>query len=514
MRRCFLAVLAFLASGAVHADVQVKTCTIVLSPGATEEERHAATELRDYLGQIVGKPIPLIADAKEVPANGIVVGSGTLARQLVPSAPWSSLASEQTLVRCADDRMVVAGGAPRGTLYAVYRLLQEKCGVRWWAPWATDVPKNPDLRFGAMEWSERPAFEYRDPYWFHAFDADWAARNYNNGFNTRVDEARGGKTLYEGFVHTYSGLVPPEKYFGPHPEWFSEIDGYRRWQDAQLCTTNPQLRDFVVEQVRQRLRANPKATIISVSQNDCYNPCRCAVCRALSEREGSDAALVLDLANYVADHIRDEFPKVAVDTLAYQWSRHPTRTMRPRPNVIVRLCSIECNFAEPLYAPANQAFADDIRGWNRLTQRLYIWDYCTNFAHYLHPQPDYFSLGKSVKWFADNGVKGVFEEGAYQSMGADMAELKAWVTAQLLWNPKLDSEKLVDEFLAGYYGPAAPPIREYLYLMGTPRREPTCRSTSARHPRFSATRRWSKPNGFGRKRSGGPERRARRTWRG
>lgn len=463
LRRALAIAVAFIPA-LVLADVQVRTCTIVLGPGATAEDRQAARELQSHLSLITGGTLA-VKEVEQAPDNSIVVGSGPLSRKLLPKVRWEALRGEQTLVQSAGNVLVVAGGAPRGTLYAAYRLLQEKCGVRWWAPWAATVPKNPELVFGAMDWSETPAFEYRDPYWFHAFDADWAARNFNNGFNTRVDDARGGKTLYEGFVHTYSGLVPPAQFFAIHPEWFSEINGHRTAEDSQLCTTNPQLRAYVLEQVRKRLRANPKATIVSVSQNDAYNPCTCATCRALADREGSQAALVLDLANYVADGIRDEFPNVAVDTLAYQWSRHPTRNMRPRPNVIVRLCSIECNFAQPLYSVANKAFADDIRGWSRLTQRLYIWDYCTNFAHYLQPQPDYFSLGQSIQWFASNGVKGVFEEGAYQSMGADMAEMKAWITAQLLWNPKLDPEKLMDEFLEGYYGAAAPPIKRYLVLM-------------------------------------------------
>lgn len=464
MTRRLFALSLILLPTAVFAEVQVRTCTIVLGPGATAEDRHAAKELRQYLSEITGANLA-VREVEEAPPNSIVVGSGPLSRKLLPKVSWTTLLPEQTLVRSAGDSLVVAGGAPRGTLYAAYRLLQKECGVRWWAPWATTVPKNPDLRFRDLDWSETPAFEYRDPYWFHAFDADWAARNFNNGFNAQLDDARGGKTLYEGFVHTYSGLVPPDPYFKTHLEWFSEINGYRTATNSQLCTTNPELRAFVLEQVRKRLRDNPKATIISVSQNDCFNPCTCAVCSALTAREGSQAALVLDLANYVADGIRDEFPKVAVDTLAYQWSRHPTRTMRPRPNVIVRLCSIECNFAEPLYAPSNKAFADHIRGWSKLTQRLYIWDYCTNFAHYLQPQPDYFSLGRSIQWFAGSGVKGVFEEGAYQSTGADMAEMKAWVTAQLLWNPKQDGDKLIDEFLAGYYGAAADPIKQYLVLM-------------------------------------------------
>ena len=47
-----------------------------------------------------------------------------------------------------------------------------------------------------------------------------------------------------------------------------------------------------------------------------------------------------------------------------------------------------------------------------------------------------------------------------------MAELRAWVLAQLLWNPQQDDKALIKEFLEGYYGKsAAQPIYAYLELM-------------------------------------------------
>ncbi|MDQ3815588.1 MAG: DUF4838 domain-containing protein, partial [Armatimonadota bacterium] len=175
---------------------------------------------------------------------------------------------------------------------------------------------------------------------------------------------------------------------------------------------------------------------------------------------------LLAFVNYVAQKIEPDYPHVAVDTLAYQYTRRPPKTIKPRPNVIVRLCSIECNFAEPLDHPSNAAFASDIRDWAKICNRLYIWDYTTDFAHYVQPHPNWFSLGPNVRFFAQHNVKGVFEQGAYQSHGAEMAELRAWVLAHLLWNPHQDDKALIAEFLHGYYGSAAAPyIRQYLDLM-------------------------------------------------
>lgn len=432
---------------------------ITVSPEATAQERLAARELADHLGQMLGLKLTP-RDEASPPPDSITV---SLAKR---HGLQGDLGPEDVRLLHRDGRLYVLGGGPRGVIYAVNRLLHRQ-GVRWWTPWATQVPKRARLDFGKLDVLERPRFESRDPFWFHAFDRDWARRNGSNSMHARLTDEDGGKIGYAGFVHTFFALVPPEPHFKNHPEWFSLVGGVRKADGAQLCTSNPELRKFLVERVRERLRAEPSARIVSVSQNDWYGACECGPCKALNDAEGSPAAAVLDLANHAADQIREEFPDVAVDTLAYQYTRKAPRSMRPRPNVIVRLCSIECDFSKPLTDPANKAFAQDLVDWSRLTQRLYVWNYVTNFPNYVMPFPNWEVIGPNQRFFAQNGVKGLFEQGAYQSFGASMAEMHAWVQAQLLWNPDQDDRALRREFLRGYYGPAAPPIERYLDRLAT-----------------------------------------------
>ena len=73
-------------------------------------------------------------------------------------------------------------------------------------------------------------------------------------------------------------------------------------------------------------------------------------CKQLEEEEGSPAGPLLHLVNYVAAAVAKEYPNVAIDTLAYQYTRKPPLHVKPLPNVIVRLCSIECDFSQPLTA--------------------------------------------------------------------------------------------------------------------------------------------------------------------
>jgi Domain of unknown function (DUF4838)/Glycosyl hydrolase family 67 N-terminus len=433
---------------------------IVFSPDASEPVQHAAKELADFLEQISGGSFTV---TDEAPRSGSRVYVGPqAAKQIDPTFLTGGLGHDGIIVKTVGDHLVLAGGQPRGTLYAVYTFLEDYLGCRWWSSTESTIPKKPTLEIGEINVRYTPILEYREPFWFDAHDGDWAVRNKCNGNSVRVDGVRGGKHRYEGFVHTFYPLIPPEKYFDAHPEWFSEIDGKRKTERGQLCLTNEAMRQELVKNLRTRLRANPTATIASVSQNDWHGNCQCAKCAAVEKEEGSPAGLMIRFVNAVAEDIEEEFPHVAISTLAYQYTRKPPLHVKPRDNVIVRLCSIEASFSVPLADERNKPFRDDIIGWSKICDRLYVWDYVTNFRHHIMPHPNLRVLGPNVKFFADHSVKGIFEQGAYTTNGAEMAELRAWVLAKLLWDPSRNGDALVNEFIEGYYGPAAPHIKAYL----------------------------------------------------
>ena len=464
-----LTVLGFilLASAApaeiVVASRGVAKARIVLASDATLPEQTAASELALFLHIVTGGDFPVTAEAAG-PGGRLFVGAGA-ARLASPPFETSALAPEEIVVRTSGDDLILAGGGPRGALYAVYTFLEDSVGCRWWTRTASFMPSKRSLSFDRLDIRFKPPLEYREPFWFTAIEPVWAARNKANGIAAGGDDAHGGHQLYEGFVHTAYSLIPPEKYFKDHPEWFSEVKGVRTFQDAQLCLTNEDMRRELVKNLRERLRANPKATIASVSQNDCFNNCTCPRCRAVDEEEGSPAGTLLRFVNAVAADLKDEFPDVAFDTLAYQYTRKPPKLVKPLPNVIVRLCSIECGFARPLNDPINKTFLDDLDGWSKIADRLYIWDYTTDFSHYIQPHPNYGVLAPNIRLFVGRNVRGGFEQGAYESWGSEMAELRGWMLAKLLWNPALDAARLRREFVRGYYGPAAGPIEDYLALL-------------------------------------------------
>jgi hypothetical protein len=215
-----------------------------------------------------------------------------------------------------------------------------------------------------------------------------------------------------------------------------------------------------------RLRNQPDAQFISISQNDWYGRCECENCRRVEEQEKSPAGPLLRFVNAVAEDIEKEFPDVLVETLAYQYTRQPPALTRPRDNVVIRLCSIECSFVQPLAdGPQNEPFRSDIQGWSKIANRLYVWDYVTNFSSYILPHPNMRVLGPNIRFFVDHHVIGLFEQGDAGSSVGHFVRLRAWLISQLMWNPDLDERALIREFMQGYYGPAAPHLLEYLEIV-------------------------------------------------
>ena len=427
--------------------------------------RTAAGELSKYLTAMCGVSVP-VAESP-APAEGLILREN------------KTLPPDGLSITHAEDALLLEGGNGRGVLYAVYRLLEE-LGCRFYAEDTEVIPTYtaedltaalaavPNIR-------EESPFEFRDLYWIGTYRPDMAVKlrlnagKVGNGVHKReIPVEWGGGIGYAGphFVHTFAMLVPADEYFETHPEYFSMIDGERTAKHlySQLCLSNPDVLKITVDRVKGWLRENPLAEIVSVSQNDSFvigSYCTCPACAAVDAEEGSPAGSLIRFVNAVAEAIEPEFPGVAVDTLAYQYSVTPPRLTRPRHNVMVRMCTGGCSSHGIEVCERNGGTKSCIEGWAKICNRLYIWDYTTDFAQYLVPYPNLPTHLPNAKYFATHNVKGVFEQGNYQEgKSGEFGELRAYLLAQALWNPDVEPDTVA--FMEAYYGGGAPYIQKYL----------------------------------------------------
>ena len=372
----------------------------------------------------------------------------------------------------------IIGHSLRGAVYGLYAFLERCVGLQFLAEDCTIFPPKGTATLKCGAFSIKPAFDYREVYWRGALDGRFALQMGLNSARADIPKAWGGKTMFHHYSHTFDLLIPPGEYFDAHPEYFSMVGGVRQKEKSQLCLTNTDLIALVAEKVRVWMRENPDCRIFSVAMNDWYSPCECEKCRAMDEREESQAGSMLYFVNQIAKKIEKEFPNNFIHTFAYLYCRKPPKTIKPRKNVIVRLCSIECCFSHPIaacnhavrridvettsaaaFTTGNRSFVADLEGWAAICKNLYIWDYTTNYANYCQPFPNIQVLSENLRLFKNCGVRGVFEQGNYAPGKASaFAALKIYLLSKLLWNPNEEVKKLTETFVNGYYGQAAAPF--------------------------------------------------------
>lgn len=436
---------------------------IVVAKDASQSELTAAEELQEYIYRISGAKLALISEDKVADYKRyIFVGySPEFGEKLGVERPEDG--DEGFTYRSVGDDLWIYGGKQRGTMYGVYSFLENELGVRWYTKSCTKVPKRNTWSFGKLNHSETPAVGIRQMDYFDSQDAAFLAHNkVNSIWNSQVNDY-GNLVGYWG-CHTFDALVASNKYFATHPEYFSLRDGERK-PHTQLCLTNPDVLKLCTEGMLQIIKNNPNYWVYSLSQNDNQNYCQCEKCTEIANRYGGQSGLLLWFVNQVADVVKEHYPDKHISTFAYQYTRGVPTGITPRDNVVIRLCSIECCFGHPLSeCDHNKPFMEDIRKWKDVAGKLFIWDYVTNFRQYLAPFPNFDVLAPNIKTYIDHNVIGIFEEGQYQSTGGSFADLRAWVLNKLLWNPEQDVEALVEDFITGYYGAAAPYVQKYFDL--------------------------------------------------
>ena len=424
-----------------------------------------ATQLRYYLARITTAPFEIkINDDK----NGIHISID------------DSYKTDEFLIKTENGSVYISGGK-RGVIYGGYELL-EILGCRFFTPDCEKIPTLTTLEIGDIDRREKPVFEFRDTdYSSIKRFAKFATICRINGRWNDIPEYLGGSIRYALGAHSFARLVPHDEYRDDHPEYFSFYNGRRQNVENdhwQLCLTNPDIIDIVVENARKILKENPDKKILSISQNDNPYNCQCENCLKSDAEEGSPVGTLIKFVNRVAEILEPEFPDVTFDILAYHYTRPASKKTQTRHNVCVRLCASCTCFAHPFDKCDDRSraqkrpdgkqsiFIEDLMDWSRVCERLYVWDYTSNFPLYPMPFPNWRVLKPNLQTMAKYNVKGVFEEAncAYYG-GVDFNELRTYLISKLLWNPDCDIDAIRKEFMDYYYGDAAKYLDEYLNML-------------------------------------------------
>lgn len=423
---------------------------IVIPSAATLAEIKASEVLQEYLLEISGAALPIIPANDHKSRYEIVLGQNERLDELKTGINLNALKQDGFAIKTDSMRLIIAGGNEKGTLYGVYTFLEEYLGCRMYSPKVKLVPKQKRIALSKIDNVQIPVIGFRDTHYRVTWDAaytEWHKLDHDDN---------GGRPDWGMWVHTFNELVSPEIYYQDHPEYFSMVKGKRI--PTQLCLTNPEVLDITVQNLRRKIAQHPEAVYWSVSQNDNKDYCTCEKCKAIDDAEGSPSGSIIQFVNQVAE----QFPDRIISTLAYEYGRHAPKTLRPRENVNIMLCSIEAFRDKPITDdPKSADFVRDVEDWGKIAKDIIVWDYVIQFNNLISPFPNLHVLKPNIQFFAKHGVNAMFEQGN-REVGGEFAELRAYLISKLLWNPEANVDTLMNDFLRGYYGDAAKPIRQYI----------------------------------------------------
>lgn len=442
--------------------------------GAGEDAtvRHAAQELASYLRSITSATFPVVvADTPPTDPHLLVLGTrNPLTERLGDSVDHTRLGEDGFALRTVDTTVFIAGANSRGTLYGVYWVLDRLLGVRWFAADYTRIPtaSTLDISRDKLSGDKMPRFRYRQIYAGDAADPAYRHHNLLNG-NRGWDIPPAPSVIAPPVpkeLDTWSTFWPADPFGGNYREM---VPDESLWHGGQILAMDPRAREMATENLVKKLQER-KAQGLDPSwgfeQYDSdWQPDPAS--RAFADAHGGAlSAAVVDLANDVAARVRQQVPDARLSTQAYWFSFTPPTGITVGEGVVMTVAPIEANFANSLFTDDNAQIGRHIRTWCDLADEIVLWDYVTDFACYIQPFPDYWSLGETIRTLARYPeIGGYFGQSAYNGMGAEFVQLRSWMLGRLLWDPTLDADALIREFLDGYYGAAAEPIYRYMRLL-------------------------------------------------
>ncbi|MEN9358887.1 MAG: hypothetical protein RL095_422 [Verrucomicrobiota bacterium] len=505
--------LALLLAGAascrsvpVLAEARMTDYVIVTSANAPPAEQTAAKELAEYLRKSTGASFQIVTETTSEPSQAIYLGWTEFAAS--KGLDGSKLSAEEWRIKTIGDHLVITGGRPRGTLYGVYDFLEKNLGIYWLDRDTELVPSHASLNLAPVDRQGQPVFRIRNNYPTRDDEQEirFRLRNRQNYHGANIEDlpsaifdAHGGREFIGGpnHCHNLHMYVPVAKYAADHPEYYALDNKGKRsipspnikdHSSGSICFTHPEVRKIVLAQLLDWIAADRKEfppgrpaaarqsppIVYDVSQQDNIVVCHCPSCRALVKREGSESGPLIDFINELADGVGGIYPDVKIQTFAYQWSQSPPLTLRLRPNVVIRWCDWWAPFGQqteaepwhPLTAPANAWRAENLRRWSSITPAgLHVWDYGEFCSWPGFPFTLSAPLSEDLNFMADNHVFAFFlqnDTGSPWSRSGgrcNFSPLYNWLSCQLMLDPRRPVEPLIQVFMDGYYGPAAPYMR-------------------------------------------------------
>ena len=473
--------------------------SIVLNDGITDENNSyfAYLNLRNYVEKVTGYKL------------GLSYGTANTEKAIylneldLFSERGQELGVEGYKYEVKDGNIYVEG-TYRGTMYAVYEILEEYLGIRFIANRETfvykqrtvDIPEGTSVeyiprivfRHACQTYGSSGAFEHYFPSRLNGTQLyAWDDKRYGTLTGPIYSNAH---SFYE-YWKMSSGTVPEDTTGMTEQQILEAKYASGTFPDPygwQPCATSESVYKKLFNGMLEcnkmsmywgnELHYEAEISVISFSILDNQYYCTCRNCTKISRTEGF-SGLYLQLYNKAVVDIQEYYPGIRLYGIVY--AKDFPKTIKPHDNLVILYCGISCENhilgMEECYEKGGQLNGmkndNDIEAlgfWGSLCKEtgaeLWFWIYPVTYHYYLCGCPNIPNLYYNTKYLFDKcNVNGIYYEGG--GMDYNFESLKAYATTRLMWDPDMTYEEYtehVKEYLYMYYGDGYEELYQYILM--------------------------------------------------
>lgn len=484
---------------------------VVLPPRARPTLQLAARELQYYLGELTGRPLPIITPADEGAYPGTlytIVDLKPLAQtydEMVKNQASGALPANVNVEH--EGRSVLFKSWPyRDVLYSVWEFL-ERQGVHWVFPDAHGdyVPagKGVNLDILPLRYTPTSTRRYAN-FEIHAnsgaSENDYTLFFARNRWSTNWNPvaALGGNEVprnpyaapqvrgddFTGYPH--NGCLVTNDALQQHPEWCGMYSEERwkgkyelgkrlgPWQGGpQFCMTAPGVAAYVAQRIIDSVHGDPDAEgTVNLLPWDSVRYCECPDClKAIEPLEKEDLTfaansdinhsdLYFGFVKRVADLVYAAMPKVRIRTLAYAENHKAPRFITMPPNVIVEVCQYGSRNL-PIESPLNAEMKQRMLDWRQKATTLEDYEYVlihTERSDFKMPVPLVTAIVSRSKFLYSLHA---FEGGTQWFGETTYVPWNIYAYPRMLWNINTTADQLLHDFFQSYFQESAEPMLLY-----------------------------------------------------
>lgn len=290
-------------------------------------------------------------------------------------------------------------------------------------------------------------FTYREPHYLENTLEDQSGVLGNN--NVELDWGIWG--------HNIAKAIPTDA----KSSVYAKVKG--GFSQEQYCFTSGDLyaylSEYIIDNYGYGVVGEDKYRFVIAPQDNTI-VCDCGGCRDLNKSSVSASESVAFLINKLGNR----FPNYDFFTLAYLTTqRVPMAVLSPNVGVMISTIDLPKGVKlEGKYLDKKEVkdFISDVNKWKGKTDKIFLWDYSSNFDDYLSPIPVLSSLQQQFKFFKSLGIQGVFLNASGYEY-ATFSDVQTYVATALMKDVDLDVNTLIKDFYKKNYPQSASLLSEY-----------------------------------------------------